>query len=539
MEFNNPSTLIKDITSGKEARKKIAQGVNALANAVKSTLGASGKCVIYEDAMGNPIITKDGVTVAESVVLMDAVENMGATMIKEAASNTVKEAGDGTTTAIVLAQALLNTVNNYKGKESIRKIKAGIDKATKEILEYLENTAVTIKGDMLDNVAIISCNNEPILGGIISEAFKKAGKDGEVLMNDSEDEHTTIETTKGVQMDCGLKSPYLRTNLERETAELEDPLVLLITSPLSNLRKIQNILEYCLKKNRALLIIGELEQQPLATLISNKVKGVLKVNIIDVPGFGPTKQDTIDDVALMTGAIAVNEQLGDDMDFIDMSVLGSVAKSVTTATKTVMQCTSPEGADERAKEVRAKIKKEKNGFIKKKLEDRLNILSGSVSVIKVGAESKIELKEKKARVEDAIYAVKAAIKEGIVPGGGIALLNAAYHSRMTEETFDPSKGFTEVFSELSPGEKILRQAIQAPFYAILENADTVLTEPLMEQLRKNKGEGVDVVTGEIVDMIKRGIIDPVLVTKTALKNAVSVVSTIISADTIISNRRIE
>lgn len=538
MEFNNPSTLIKDITTGKEAREKIAAGVNKLANAVKSTLGASGKCVIYEDAMGNPIITKDGVTVAESIVLMDPVENMGATMIKEAASNTVREAGDGTTTAIVLAQALLNIVAEDKGKVSTRDIKAGIDKATKEILKYLDETAVQLKGDMLNHVAAISCNNDPILGGIISNAFNRAGLDGEVLMEDSDDEHTTVETTKGVQMECGLKSPYLRTNIDRETAELDNPLVLLITSPLSNLRKIQNILEYCLKKNRALLIIGELEQQPMATLISNKVKGVLKVNIIDVPGFGPTKQDTIDDVALVTGAIAVNEQLGDDMDFLNMEVLGEVTRSVTSATKTVLQCEAPEGAEERAKEVREKIKKEKNGYIKKKLEDRLNILSGSVSLIKVGAESKIELKEKKARVEDAIYAVKAAIKEGIVPGGGIALLNAAYHSRKTEEELDLKKGFVEVYTELSIGEKILRKAVQAPFHAILENADTVLADPIMKQIKRKKGEGVDVVTGEVVDMIKRGIIDPVLVTKTALKNAVSVVSTIISADAIISNKRI-
>lgn len=521
MEFNNPSTLIKDITSGDEAKSKILIGVDKLANAVKSTLGASGKCVIYEDALGKPIITKDGVTVAESIILWDPVENMGATLIKETASNTVKEAGDGTTTATVLAQALLHEVNDYAGTSTMREIKEGINIGLQKVLNYLDKTKIPITDTMLAHVAAISCNNDPILGELITNAFKEAGLDGEVLMEDSEDETTFVETTKGVQLDCGLKSPYLRTSEDRETAELENPLVLLITSPLSNLRKIQNVLEYALKKNRALLIIGELEQQPLSTLISNKVKGVLKVNIIDVPGFGPTKQDTIEDVAFMTGATPINEQLGDDMDFIDPSVLGEVDRSVTTQKKTILQSTPPEGCEVRIKEVKKKIKKEKNGYIKKKLEDRLNILSGSVSLIKVGAESKIELKEKKDRIEDAIYAVKAAIKEGIVPGGGIALLDAAYDQQ----------------DNLLDGEKLLRQAVQAPFYAILENADTVLMDPLLEQIKNTTGKGVDVVTGEIVDMIKRGIIDPVLVTKTALKNAVSVVSTIISADTILSNKR--
>lgn len=538
MEFNSPSLIVKDITSGEEGRAKIMTGVDKLANAVKSTLGASGKCVIYEDDRGNPIITKDGVTVAESVVLWDPVENMGATMIKEAARNTVKEAGDGTTTATVLAQAIMRGANEALSKPNVtfRDLNIGMHKALEEVLAYLENIKVDVTDDMLDHVAAISCNNDPALGALIAEAFTKAGTNGEVLMEDSGDEHTTIDTVKGVQFSSPLKSAYWRTNIERGTAELEKPYILILTSPLNNLRKIQNILEFCIKKTRPLLIVGEIEQHPLATLLSNKVKGIIKVNVVDLPGFGPTKQDTIDDLALMVNATPVSEELGDDIDFIDETVLGEAAKAVTDNQKTILQVDhAPEEVVERLTLVKSKISKEKNGYIKKKLEDRINILSGSVSLIKVGAESDIELKEKKDRIEDAIYAVKAAIKEGIVPGGGIALVDAAFDGQRPQSDIDRAISPREPLSE---GETVLRKAIQAPFYAILENADMTLMEPTLQEVLWTKGVGVDVVTGRVVDMVKRGIIDPVLVTKTALKNAVSVATTIISADAILSNKRI-
>jgi chaperonin GroEL len=361
-----------------------------------------------------------------------------------------------------------------------------------------------VTGSTLSDVATISANNDVPLGELISEAYSAAGVNGDVIMKDSIDE-TTFSS---------IKSQYWRTNTEKETAELENPFVLLLTSPLNNIRKIQNILEHCIKQNRPLLIIGELEQQPLATLLSNKVKGVIKVNVIDCPGFGKTKQDTVDDVSFRTGATPISEALGDDFDFIDISFLGEVDQVVTDSMRTVIQVPEVEGTEERIQSVRDKIKNEENPYIKKKLEERINILAGAVSIINVGAESKIELKEKKDRIEDAMYAVKAAIKEGIVPGGGIALLNASYAIEGT----------------------VLAKAIQAPFKTILANADILLSDPVLGQLQNSPGTGLDVISGEIVNMVEAGIIDPVLVTKTALKNAVSVITTIISTDAILSNK---
>ena len=520
MEYNNPSEIVKDLSFGTDARDKIMHGVDKLADAVKSTLGASGKCVIYEDAMGRPVITKDGVTVAESVVLYDPVENIGATLIKEAARNTVKEAGDGTTTATVLAQSLLKTVNNPEYMDcSTREIKNGIESASKKVMEYLSKHSTPVSGTMLESIATISCNNDEGLGRIISDAYKGVGKDGVVLLEDSENHETEVEIVDGVQIQCKLKSNYFMTDKERGICDLDNPCVLIVSSPITSIRKIQNILEYVIKNKRSLLIIGEVEQQPLAALMANKIKGNIKVNVIDSPGFGPTKDDTIEDVAILTGAKVINEALGDDLDLIDADVLGEAVRSVTDDKNTVLQINElKETIDERLKIVKKLIKNEKNGFLKKKHEERLAMLSGSVGIVRVGADSQVELKEKRDRVEDAIHATKAALKEGIIPGGGIALLNAA--SKITPANL---------------GEQVLLEAIKAPYNIILENAG-LKHDPDEEIVT---GLGINVITGNKVKMIDAGIIDPVLVTKSALKNAVSVVSTIISADCVISNIRVE
>ena len=519
MEYNNPSLLIKDLNFGEDAKSRIGAGVEKLAKAVKSTLGASGQCVIYEDARGVPVITKDGVTVAESVVLYDPVENMGATLIKEAAKNTVKEAGDGTTTATVLAESILNQVNSTDlSKISLRDVKDGVNSGLKKVNEYLDTIKIDVTDDMLTHVAAISCNNDVELGGIIAEAYQKVGKDGVVLMETSDTEETYVEIVDGVQLnECGLTSPHFVTNVDKQKCELENPLVLICMSEIPNIRKIQTILEYVIKNNRSLLIVAPVSQQVKSALLMNKVKGNIKVNIIDLPGFGPTKKDTCEDLAVLTGATVMNEELGDDLDAITIDMLGEAEYAATDDKNTVITTIEDLSEDvaERIDQVSKLVTDEKNGFLKKKLEQRLSMLSGSVGIIKVGADSKVELKEKKDRVEDAIYATKAALKEGIVPGGGIALLNAS-----------------QKISTDSVGEDMLLKAIQAPFNTIMHNAGFQVIE-----YPDKEGVGVDVVTGEEVNMVEAGIIDPVLVTKSALKNAVSVVMTIVSADCVISNAR--
>ena len=514
MEYNQPSEIVKDVSFGDNAKNKVIAGVEKLAKAVKSTLGASGKCVIYEDSRGNPVITKDGVTVAESVVLFDPVENMGATLIKEAARNTVREAGDGTTTATVLAESLLKEVNKHEG--SIRDIKDGIKTGLDKVNDYLNKVSVKIEGDMLESVSSISCNNDAELGKIIAEAYTKVGKDGVVLMEESPTEETYVEIVDGVQIDSGLTSPHFVTDKDKQICELDNPLVLIVSSEIPNIRKIQTVLEHVIKTKRALLIVAPVEQQVKAALLMNKVKGNIKVNIVDLPGFGPTKDDTVADLAFLVGAKVINEQLGDDLDLIDIDCLGEAYTAITDDKNTVLTIDTPEAEmDERIESIKKTIDKwEKNPFIQKKHRERLAMLSGSVGMVKVGADSKVELKEKKDRIEDAIYATKAALKEGIVPGGGVALLNAS-----------------QKITANAVGEKILMEAIKAPFDTILDNAGIKCS------IKTKEGEGMNVVTGDFVNMIKSGIIDPVLVTKSALKNAVSVVSTIISADCVISNMR--
>ena len=517
MEYNLPSELVKELNFGDEAKEKVITGVNKLAQAVKSTLGASGRCVIYEDGRGKPVITKDGVTVAESVVLYDPVENMGATLIKEAARNTVKEAGDGTTTAIVLAEALIKSIDTAIAEGlTIREIKDGVNETLDSVIGYLNDISIDIKGDMLKAVSAISCNNDNKLGDIIAEAYEKEGKKGVVLMEESPTEDTYVEIVDGVQIDCGLISTHFVTNTEKHTCELDNPLILTVSSEIPNVRKIQNILEYVIKNNRSLLIVAPVVQQVKSALLMNKVKGNIKINIIDPPGFGSTKKDALEDLAILTGATVLNEELGDDLDLMKPEHLGEAEFCITDNKNTVLTLEGmTEGIEGRIDELNKHLAEEKNGFIKKKLEQRLATLSGSVGVIKVGANSKVELKEKKDREEDAIYATKAALQEGIVPGGGIALLNAS------------QKISTD------PAGKVLLNALPSPFETILDNAGMKLN------IRLKDKQGMNVINGEIVDMVKEGIIDRVLVTKSALKNAVSVALTVMSADCVISNIRIE
>ena len=510
--------IVKNLNFGEEARINVFKGIEKLTNAVSSTLGASGKCVMLEDHTGNPIITKDGVTVADSIILRDPVENMGATLLKEAARKTVREAGDGTTTATVLAHAILQEAYKVSDKKNSRELKDGINSATEKVIKYLQSISVNVKDDMIDQIATISTNNDPELGKIIADAFRAVGNTGVVMMETSADGETVVEIVDGVQYDKGLTNSHFVTNQSNKTAELENPLVLLIESPVDTIRQIQTVLEYVIKNNKPLLIIGDLEQGVLSALAMNKNKGNIKVNVINAPTYGVSKQEVLEDLALLTGATIINEDLGDDMDMIQIKHLGTCLKSVTSHNDTIIQV--EESSDEILgiiNNIKEKITQTKLPYEVIKLEKRLAMLSAKIAIVKIGANSEVELKEKTDRVEDAICATKAAIKEGIVPGGGIALLNAS----------------TNIVSK-STGETVLLEAIRAPYKTILDNAGVIDYED-----PKVKGRGLNVVTGKTVNMIKSGIIDPLLVTKSALRNAASVATTILSTDCVINNLRID
>ena len=510
--------IVKNLNFGDKAREEVFKGITKLTNAVSSTLGASGKCVMLEDNTGKPIITKDGVTVADSVILRNPVENMGATLLKEAARKTVREAGDGTTTATVLAHAILHYAYQEQDKTNSRELKEGINSGVKKVIKHLESKAVPVEGDMLEQVAIISTNNDKELGKIIADAFKSVDNTGVVMMETAADGNTCFEVIDGVQYDKGLKNSHFITNKQSKAAELENPLVLLIESPVDTIRQIQSVLEYVIKNNKPLLIIGDLEQGVLSALAMNKTKGNIKVNVIDAPTYGINKQQMLQDLSMLTGATIINEDLGDDMNMIQPEHLGTCLKSVTSHEDTILQVEeSTEEIKEVIQGIKDKLLKEKNPGKLIKLEKRLAMLSAKIAIVKVGANSEIELKEKTDRVEDAICATKAAIKEGIVPGGGIALLNAATN-----------------INAKSIGETVLLEAIKAPYKTILENAGVDNVETPIR-----KGQGYNVVTGKMVNMIKSGIIDPLLVTKSALQNAASVATTILSTDCVINNLRID
>jgi len=511
-------TIVKHLNFGEDARHKIFEGINKLTKAVSSTLGASGRCVILEDGFGNPQITKDGVTVADSVILLDPVENMGAKLLKEAARKTVKEAGDGTTTATVLAHAILEEAYKVIKSESPRQLKEGINLAVKKVVQYLEKNSSIVKGDRIEQVATISANNDLELGKIIGEAFRSVDETGIVMMETHEHPDTIVESIEGVPYDKGFKTNHFITNKENGTVELNQPLILILDSKIENIRKIQGVLEFVITNNNPLLIIADVDQQVTSALAMNKIKGNIKINIIDAPTYGISRKETLDDLALLTGATIISEDLGDDMDLIQPQHLGTCIKAISTEHETIIQIEdTPEEVEELIKSIQSQIEETPNPNLKVRYEKRLARLLAKVAVVKVGANSEVELKEKRDRVEDAICATKAAIKEGIVPGGGIALLNAAQH-----------------ITPKSISEELLLEAIKSPYLIILENAGVEDYET-----PKVKGRGLDVVTGKTVSMVKSGIIDPLLVTKSALKNAASVATTILSTDCVINNLRVD
>ena len=510
--------LVKELAFGEDARGQILAGVSKLTNAVSSTLGASGKCVILEDHNGKPMITKDGVTVANSITLQKPLENIGSTLLKQAAQRTVSDAGDGTTTATVLAQAILDEANKHDQLDTLRNIKNGINTGVDNVVKYLQKKTKKVSGKKIDQVATISANNDKDLGKIIGEAFRLVDEKGIVIMETNDQPETTVELVDGLEYNRSLKSHHFITDTEKGTAELDNPLVLIVESKIENIRKIQSVLEYVIKNKKSLLIIADVDPQVSSALAMNKIKGNIKVNIVDAPMYGLNKKDTLSDLCMVTGATLINEDLGDDMDLIKPEHLGQCEKSITNNDNTIIKVDTSN--NEEVQKIITSLEKEllstKQAGTIVNLERRLAKLKAKMAVVKVGANSEIELKEKRDRVEDAICATKAAIKEGIVSGGGIALLNAS-------QNLEPK----------SIGEEILYCAIRKPFETILKNAGVDEYEtPTVE------GKGLDVVTGKTVDMVKAGIIDPLLVTKSALQNAASVATTIMSTDCVVNNIRV-
>ena len=522
-QFGGPK-LLKELHFDDTAKGKLTKGINKIADAVSSTLGASGRTVVIEDDFGNPHVTKDGVTVANSIMLGDSVENLGVSMMKQAAQQTANMAGDGTTTSIVLTQAIIDCYSKLKGDtHSFRDIKSGINKFKLHTIKLLEDKAIEVDDKKLNDVSVISANNDKELGKLIADAFRQAGDNGIVAMERSATSDTYIEAVEGTKLGSTYKSPHFFTNKEKEISELEKPLIFISASEIPNVRKIQDILEYAIKSNRSILLIAPLESQPLTALAMNMVKGNIKVNVIDPPSFGLKRKDILEDLALLVGAKVFDESLGDSIDSINPDMLGEADKAISDKEGTVLVIKEKsEEALERIEYLKTALEKEDHFVLTKHLNDRLALLCGGVSIIYVGADTDVELKEKQDRVDDAIHAVKAARKEGILPGGGVALAYAA----ASDWEMELNQG------ELS-GVEILRDALVSPFTKILSNAGL---DPKDHSLSK-WGEGIDVTSGAKKEMIEAGIIDPLLVTKSALNNAISVATTILSTDCVISNVR--
>ena len=519
----NESAVVKDLKFKSEAKHKLVSGIDKLAEAVGSTLGPSGQCVLIEGDYGAPHITKDGVTVANSILLHDPVENLGVSLVKQAAKNTATKAGDGTTTSTVLAQAIIHAYDALGGKDfSFRDIKSGVERFKDYIIDNIDKKAIDLDEEKLKQVSVISTNNDESLGSLIAEAFEQVGKDGVVTIEQSNSSDTKVDVVEGTKIGNTSVHALFHTNQEKEVSELDKPLVFLSVSEIPNFLKIKDICEYAIKNNRSLLMISPLENQVTSALARNKMNGAIKVNVVSPPSFGVKRKDLLEDLALLLGAKVFDENLGDSIDSITPDMLGQAEKAVSDIDGTVIVVDKNEAVQEKIETIKNLIEEEDHPVLLAHLKQRLGLLNGGVSIIKVGADTEIELKEKLDRVDDAVAAVNAARKEGILPGGGSSL---SYFAQSDWEM------------ELNQGEykgiNILQAAMTAPYLKILSNAGL---NPKDFKLKK-WGEGVDATDGKVKDMIEAGIIDPAMVTKQALQNAVSVALTVLSTDCVISNMR--
>lgn len=515
----------KDVKFHDHARTKIVKGVNILADAVKVTLGPKGRNVVLERSFGAPVITKDGVSVAKEIELQDKLENMGAQMVKQVASKTADVAGDGTTTATVLAQAIVQ-----EGMKSVASgmnptdLKRGIDKAVTALVDELKSMSKAITTNKeIAQVGAISANSDHAIGQIIADAMEKVGKEGVITVEEGKSLQNELDVVEGMQFDRGYISPYFINNPDKQVAALDEPMILLYDKKISNIRDLLPTLENVAKANKPLLIIAEdVEGEALATLVVNSMRGILKVAAVKAPGFGDRRKAMLEDIAVLTGATVISEETGMQLEKVTLEHLGHAKRVEVQKENTIIIDGAGDAAKIKARvqSIRTQIEEATSDYDKEKLQERVAKLGGGVAVIKIGAATEVEMKEKKDRVDDALHATRAAVEEGIVPGGGVALLRA--RSRMST-----LKGDND---DQEAGIRIVLRAIEEPLRAIVKNAGEEPSVVIAKVLEATGNIGYNAATGEYVDMVETGVVDPTKVTRTALQNAASIAGLILTTD---------
>ncbi|MBA3522135.1 MAG: chaperonin GroEL [Gemmatimonadales bacterium] len=524
----------KELLFSTEARAKLKKGIDQLAEAVRITLGPKGRNVVIDKRFGSPTITKDGVTVAKEIELSDPIENMGAQMVKEVATKTSDLAGDGTTTATVLAQAIYREgLKNVTAGANPMELKRGIDRAVEAVVEQLRSISVPSAGRKeIAQVGTISANNDKEIGNLIAEAMEKVGKDGVITVEEAKGLETTLETVDGTQFDRGYLSPYFVTDPEKMEAELEDPYLLIHDKKISAMKELLPILEKVAQSGKPMLIIAEdVEGEALATLVVNKLRGTLKVVAVKAPGFGDRRKEMLRDVAVLTGGQVISEEVGFKLENVTLNDLGRAKRVVIDKDNTTIVDGKGKPGDiqGRIAEIRTAIEKSTSDYDKEKLQERLAKLSGGVAIINVGAATETEMKEKKARVEDALHATRAAVEEGVVPGGGVALLRA-------QSALDKIKG-TE---DEKVGVEIVRRALEEPIRMIAQNAGaegSIVVARVKES--KDKNFGYNAATDNYEDLVRAGVIDPTKVTRTALQNAASIAGLLLTTECVLVEKKEE
>jgi len=519
--------MAKQITYGNDSRQAVLRGVNRLADAVKVTLGPKGRNVVLDKKFGSPVITKDGVTVAKEIELKEPLENMGAQMVREVASKTSDVAGDGTTTATVLAQAIYREgIKNVTAGANPMDLKRGIEKAVVAVTEDLKKLSKPVKGKMIAQVGTISANNDETIGSIIAEAMEKVGKDGVITVEEARTLETSLEVVEGMQFDRGYLSPYFVTDPERMEAVLENPLVLIHEKKISSMKDLLPVLEQVAKLGKPLLIIAEdVEGEALATLVVNKLRGTLQVAAVKAPGYGDRRKAMLEDIATLTGGKAITEDLGIKLENLKLDDLGKAKKiTIDKDNTTIVEGAGTSKAIEgRVKQIRTQVEETTSDYDREKLQERLAKLVGGVAVIKVGAATETEMKEKKARVEDAMHATKAAVEEGIVAGGGVALLRA-------QKAVDAVKAE----GDETVGVAIVRRALEEPLRQIAGNAGFEGAVVVAKVREQKTDEGFNALTETYEDLVEAGVIDPTKVVRSALQNASSIASLLLTTEALVS-----